>query len=188
MPELPHGWRVRNSEGEKKGPPVEEDGAYFSGSDSEEGSQVYGIDIKPDSEGWDDVEDDTEEVSIKCLLCDATFPTAKVMIEHSKEKHEFDFAGVQTQHSMLTLPPISCRFADSKQLDLDFYQSIKLVNYIRSEVLAGKQTPDVSTAAAWSDDKYLQPTLEDDALLFNLDEIDERPVPEDETVAGAPSE
>jgi hypothetical protein len=56
---------------------------------------------------------------------------------------------------------------------LDFYASIKLVNYIRSEVLAGKDKPDVEDPAAWADDKFLQPTLEDDALLFSLDELDE---------------
>ena len=63
---------------------------------------------------------------------------------------------------------------------------MKLVNYIRSEVLAGKQKPDVSNASSWADDKYLQPALDDDALLFSLDDIDERPVPEaDATKEGA---
>jgi hypothetical protein len=57
--------------------------------------------------------------------------------------------------------------------DLDFYATIKLVNYIRSEVLSGHATPDVSKPEAWADDKYLQPALADDALLFSLDELDE---------------
>lgn len=71
--------------------------------------------------------------------------------------------------------------------ELDFYASIKLVNYIRAEVKAGKERPDVSDPASWADDKYLQPTLEDDALLFGLDELDDTPV-EDETDAKAGDE
>lgn len=71
-------------------------------------------------------------------------------------------------------------------IDLDFYSSMKLVNYLRAEVKSGNARPEVNNAEAWADDKYLQPTLEDDALLFNLDDIDERPVPdEDATKAGA---
>ncbi|KXT05267.1 hypothetical protein AC578_8348 [Pseudocercospora eumusae] len=173
MPDLPHGWRMRNSAGEIAGPPIEEDGQYFSGDeygddDENRSVDINGLDIKPDSEGWDDVEDDTEHVSIKCLLCTETFPGAKVMIEHCKKAHDFDFLHIQTEHN------------------LDFYSSMKLVNYIRSEVLAGKQKPDVSNASSWADDKYLQPALEDDALLFSLDDIDERPVPEaDATKEGA---
>ena len=48
---------------------------------------------------------------------------------------------------------------------------IKLVNFIRSEVRSGNLTPDLSSGSAWEDDKYLQPVLEDDALLYSLDEI-----------------
>lgn len=106
MPDLPHGWRLRNRDGEIAGPPLEEDGAYFSGDDSADDENrsvgINGLDIKPDSEGWDDVEDDTEEVSIKCLLCEENFTGAKIMIEHCKNAHDFDFIQVQAKHSMLT--------------------------------------------------------------------------------------
>jgi protein arginine N-methyltransferase 3 len=54
---------------------------------------------------------------------------------------------------------------------LDFYGRIKLVNYIRSEVAKGNSKPDVSSFL-FQDDKYLQPVIEDDALLFSLDELD----------------
>jgi protein arginine N-methyltransferase 3 len=56
-------------------------------------------------------------------------------------------------------------------LDLDFYQSIKLVNYIRASVKEGNLTPDVSSSSSFVDDKWLQPVLEDDALLFSLDDL-----------------
>lgn len=54
---------------------------------------------------------------------------------------------------------------------LEFYELIKLVNYIRSEVKAQNTKPDVSSKEKFSDDKYLQPVLEDDALLFSIDEL-----------------
>lgn len=65
----------------------------------------------------------------------------------------------------------SLNVADICISDLDFYQSIKLVNYIRAAVKEGNLKPDVASATTFADDKYLQPVLEDDALLFSLDEI-----------------
>lgn len=35
----------------------------------------------------------------------------------------------------------------------------------------GNQSPDISSIARFEDEKYLKPVLEDDALLFTLDEI-----------------
>lgn len=55
--------------------------------------------------------------------------------------------------------------------DLDFLGLIKLVNYIRSEVQSGNPNPDVSSRSNFDDDKYLQPVLENDALLYSLDDI-----------------
>lgn len=107
MPELPHGWRMRNSEGEVKGPPPESDD-----SESDVGSNDgEPLDIRPDSPGWEDVEDDTESVNIQCLLCATTFPTAEAMLDHCNESHDFDFLGVQRQHSMLTLESRLCLLA-----------------------------------------------------------------------------
>jgi type I protein arginine methyltransferase len=58
------------------------------------------------------------------------------------------------------------------------------VNFIRSEVKAGKTPRDISKDDL-KDDKYLQPVLEDDALLFSLDDIveDGYPTSEDGGVA-----
>lgn len=58
-------------------------------------------------------------------------------------------------------------------LDLDFLDSIKLVNYVRTQVKAGNKTPDVSSKSQFEDDAYLKPVLEDDALLYSLDDIAE---------------
>lgn len=55
---------------------------------------------------------------------------------------------------------------------LDFFGMIKFVNYVRSEVKAGYPKPSVESPAAWEDEKFMQPVLEDDALLFSVDELE----------------
>ena len=57
--------------------------------------------------------------------------------------------------------------------ELDFYGTIKLVNYIRSMVSSGKADIGVPTKADIADDKYLQPVLANDALLFSLGDLPE---------------
>ena len=59
----------------------------------------------------------------------------------------------------------------SNMADLDFMGMVKLVNYVRSEVAAGNALPDVSASAAFRDDHYLKPVLDDDALLYSLNDI-----------------
>lgn len=56
--------------------------------------------------------------------------------------------------------------------DLDFLDTVKLVNYIRTQVKAGNMNPAVSSKEAFSDEVYLKPVLEDDALLYSIDELD----------------
>lgn len=68
---------------------------------------------------------------------------------------------------------------------MDFLDTIKLVNYIRSQVKAGNQTPDVSSKDKFADELYLKPVLEDDALLYSLDDIDDEA---EEPAAGTEAE
>lgn len=108
MPDLPHGWRMRNSSVDIRGPPVEEDGfAVHSGDEDSENGEP--LDIEPDSEGWEDVEDDTERLSVKCLLCDESFPAVKTMLSHSVQSHQFDLQKIRQNQSKCcdtcSLPP-----------------------------------------------------------------------------------
>lgn len=48
---------------------------------------------------------------------------------------------------------------------------VRLVNYFRSEVRSGNKSIDVSSKSIFEDARFLLPALEDDALLFSLDEI-----------------
>ncbi|KAJ5594775.1 uncharacterized protein N7459_000983 [Penicillium hispanicum] len=108
-----------------------------------------------DEEGWEDVEPDDETQPVVGLFSEQVFPDVRSMLKDCKEKHNFDLLKIQ------------------KELDLDFLDTIKLVNYIRSEVKAGNKTPDVSSKSRFDDDVYMKPVMEDDALLYSLDDITE---------------
>lgn len=56
---------------------------------------------------------------------------------------------------------------------LDFFGTIKLINYIRAQARDGNQKPDVSSKALFEDDRFLRPVLEDDALLYSLDDLED---------------
>ncbi|KAJ5924659.1 hypothetical protein N7466_008846 [Penicillium verhagenii] len=106
-------------------------------------------------EGWEDLEADDETQPVVDLFSDEVFPDARSMLSACKEKHQFDLLKIQ------------------KDLGLDFIETIKLVNYIRSEVKAGNKTPNVESKSKFDDDVYLKPVMEDDALLYSLDDITE---------------
>lgn len=65
------------------------------------------------SEGWDDVDEggDEESLEIVSLLDDKVFPDAQSMLEHLIGSFNFDFVAVRDR------------------IGLDFYGSIKLVNF-----------------------------------------------------------
>ncbi|KAJ1944356.1 hypothetical protein EC988_006009, partial [Linderina pennispora] len=109
---------------------------------------------------WDDWEDDELMTPMKCLFCTTTFQSAITLFRHVKQAHGFDFPKVRSS------------------LHLDFYQSMRLVNYIRK---LEKSDPDFARVSGFSvtgtegflnDDEYLKPVLEDDTLLYALDELD----------------
>ena len=58
--------------------------------------------------------------------------------------------------------------------DLDYIGTVKLVNYIRSQVKTGNKSPDLSSKTIFQDHQFLQPVLEDDALLYSLDDLDKQ--------------
>lgn len=125
-------------------------------SDSEDSSSSIGSRL--DDEGWDDIEADEEEsMQVISLLDDSVFPDVLSMLAHCKTKHNFDFLAVR------------------QKLQLDFHGSVKLVNYVRQRVHDGKSVTEAISSSDISDDKYLKPVLDDDALiigLFDLPEIE----------------
>jgi type I protein arginine methyltransferase len=58
-------------------------------------------------------------------------------------------------------------------IELDFLDRVQLINFVRSEVKEGRPLPKVWTTSLFEDEQYLKPSLEDDAVLYSLDDIDE---------------
>jgi protein arginine N-methyltransferase 3 len=125
------------------------------GSPSSGSSDASDILDMRDEEGWEDAEPDVEETQFISLMDDEVFTDLMQMLNHCKEKHNLDFLGIRSK------------------LGLDFYGNIKLVNYLRSQVHSGQSIPSDLTRKDFDDEKYLKPVLEDDAVLFTLDDLPE---------------
>ena len=149
---------MTNNAGSFAGPAPPEDEYEAPSDEDDEGSddtpiEEKGLDIRPDSPGWEDVEADTEDLSVQCLLCPQQFSTSPLMLGHCEDSHNFDFVSVVKQHG------------------LDFYGTIKYINLIRLRVQESMPDPqELDTAALESDDRA-KPTMENDALLFSLDDV-----------------
>merc|ERR1712000_710414 len=91
---------------------------------------------------WQDVENDEEAQTVVSLLDDQTFSNSSEMLAHCKQKH-----------------------------GLDFHGAIKLVNFVRSQAQKGEALPESISKEDLSSDELLKPVLENDALLFTLDEV-----------------
>jgi protein arginine N-methyltransferase 3 len=132
--------------------PARDTARSTSSSGSSENSDI--LDMKND-DGWEDAEPDEEETPFISLLDDEVFMDIYAMLNHCKEKYNCDFLEIR------------------QRLALDFYGSIKLVNFIRSQVHHGNNVSQDITLKDIEDEKYLKPVLEDDALLFSLDDLPE---------------
>lgn len=108
-----------------------------------------------DDEGWEDAEPDEEVTHFISLLDDEVFTDIMSMLNHCTDKYKFDFLDTR------------------QRLGLDFYGTVKFVNFIRSQVHSGLAIPEPISRDDFEDEIYLKPVLEDDALLFTLDELPE---------------
>ena len=102
---------------------------------------------------WEDVEPANEKVSFVSLFDDSVFDDVNELLTYDQKNYHFDFR------------------RSRRELELDFEASVKLINYVRSEVKAARRNIDVSSRTLFEDDRYMKPVLEDDALLYNLDDI-----------------
>ncbi|CAG5124596.1 unnamed protein product, partial [Candidula unifasciata] len=120
-----------------------------------------------------------------CLFCDETTVAVTELLEHMKETHSFDLHELSTK------------------LQLNFYQKVKIINFIRKQVYLnicygcqqtfnGKEellahlnefpthSQNLPDAEVWDQEIYFVPTYEDDGLLCCLeDDVD------DDTADGA---
>ncbi|WYZ37427.1 hypothetical protein EsH8_II_000933 [Colletotrichum jinshuiense] len=122
-------------------------------------------DVSSDGSDWEDAEPEEEEtLAYISLLDDAVFPDLTAMLQHCREKHNFDFIAIR------------------RRLGLDFFGTVKLVNFVRQHTHDGAALPEAITAEDVSDDRFLKPVIEDDALIMSLTELD---LDDDESPGGA---
>lgn len=143
---------------------------HGSSEDSEEDEE--GDDWIFDVDDEDEDEDEESSPSFLCLFCDAVHSSCASLFEHCSSAHRFDFGGIR------------------KALGLDFYGSVKLVNYVRSQVAKNRcwscglecvsnqdllnhlheanSLEDVKLHV--DNDEYLNPFLQEDPLLYSFDE------------------
>ncbi|KAJ8099172.1 S-adenosyl-L-methionine-dependent methyltransferase [Lipomyces tetrasporus] len=89
-----------------------------------------------------------------CLFCEITFDDSDAVWDHCVKDHDFDFKKLR------------------RGLGLDFFGKVKLINYVRSQVKAGNQ-PELNRPELFLEDsQFLKPTLQDDALLFGIQDDD----------------
>ncbi|KAF2812208.1 S-adenosyl-L-methionine-dependent methyltransferase [Mytilinidion resinicola] len=115
----------------------------------------------PDA-GWAEVEDEDDAVSIKCFFCEQTFASPTAMCDHCKADEGFDF------------------LAAKARMNLDFIGTIEFINYIRSQALLGHRDFNMDKET-FEIEAYGRSPLDDDPLLYSLDDLptDETPAQED---------
>ncbi|KAJ9463079.1 putative protein arginine N-methyltransferase 3 [Diplonema papillatum] len=107
-----------------------------------------------DEDKWSDYEGDGADLvgPTKCLLTDDMFDSATLALAASEEKG-LKFAAATKGKST--------------------YIKMKVVNFVREAVSCGKTVDEINASLVsreWEDDKYLKPFLENDPLLFTLDD------------------
>ena len=117
-----------------------------------EDTQSQSSDASDDS-NWLDVEPDIESLDFVSLFDDRHFATLQEMLDHCKTRHSFDLQ------------------ATMARLHLDFLGTVKLVNFIRSASQKNQTLPERISLSDFNDENYLKPILENDAVLFSLDDL-----------------
>ncbi|KAG6001079.1 hypothetical protein E4U21_004698 [Claviceps maximensis] len=107
------------------------------------------------SEGstWLDVEPDVENIEFVSLCDGQTFSTLSEMLQYCKRQHNFNL--LETIH----------------RLQLDFLGAVRLINFVRIHVRDKSTLPQQISREDIDDERYLSPVIENDAVIFSLDEV-----------------
>jgi hypothetical protein len=108
-------------------------------------ASIISSDSESNSGDWQD--DSTISFLCPCTPCTLTFDSPETLFSHCLESHSLDF------------------YKTVKGCDV--YQRIRLINFLRSGYT------DVESGAWKTDDTFLKPVLEDDAILYALLEDDD---------------
>ncbi|XP_053174879.1 zinc finger protein 277 [Scomber japonicus] len=131
--------------------------------------------VDEEDDDWSDWQ--AHPVSAVCLFCDHQSETMEQIYTHMKETHDFDLHKLRME------------------LNLRFYQQVKLVNYIRRQIhqsrcygcqekfdsradvlrhiVAEDHTMKLPEISTWDQPQYYFPTYENDALLCTLSDSDD---------------
>jgi protein arginine N-methyltransferase 3 len=113
---------------------------------------------------WEDPEEDVR-YEFKAFHDDMIFDSLESLYAYERQAYSFNLQALR------------------KTYKLDLYGTIRLVNFVRQTKTPGAQLGE-RIAEVVKDDKWLQPALEDDAVLFHLAEDDDE---ETETAQEAPA-
>lgn len=115
-------------------------------------------DESEDSDGQEDEWEEEPDFSsqyFKCLFSDQYFPTAEACLQHIIDNFGFDLEGM------------------AMEMQLSFYEVMKLINYIRFMSARGSSYTDViktlDDSQPWNSIDYLFPTFPDDQLLYSFE-------------------
>ncbi|KAL8734363.1 MAG: hypothetical protein Q9166_001561 [cf. Caloplaca sp. 2 TL-2023] len=108
-----------------------------------------------DEDEWKDIEPDDLGPSYVSLGGTTKFSNIEDFLQDAKKNHGVD------------LLEIKDRYAE----DLETYGMIKLINFVREQVSQDLFQPVISPKSFLEGDRYMKPFIEDDALLYSIDEI-----------------
>lgn len=130
-----------------------------------------------DDSDWSEWEDRNQEMAIICLFCEHKENEFEVLLRHMATIHHFDF--------------------DAETKDLNFYQKVKFVNYVRRKIhlkqcLSCSKTCDSDIMnhmtgsnhlrcdpSEFEKPEYFFPTFEDDSFLCHLDNFNDEEISDD---------
>ncbi|CAI9724398.1 finger 277 [Octopus vulgaris] len=135
-----------------------------------ESSEEFSTDFDCE-ENWDGWHDESGSTAV-CLFCDFSSADADILLQHMKDSHGLDLNLLKKEHN------------------LDFYQQVKLINYIRRQVHLLKciscdkqfeskdvlmlhlhssgHSQQIPKSNMWMQPQYYFPTYENDNLLCQL--------------------
>lgn len=111
-----------------------------------------------------------------CFFCNSSYDKPEKVYSHMKEDHEFDFVLLQ------------------QEMQLSFYQQVKLINYVRRQIYLAKRDGskdivsmirnDLKSTTKWNQPQYYFSTYEDDVILCQIEDKEGLFEPEDTFVIG----
>ncbi|GFS26565.1 zinc finger protein 277 [Elysia marginata] len=152
-------------------------GKNWESLQQEDARLIKNKDESDEEDEWADWNDECQH-KVVCLFCDSACSDQQDLHKHMKENHAFDLQDV------------------NQKLQLNFYQKVKLINFIRRQVyhktcygcqecfpdkpqLTAHMTKDTDhinklpEASIWDQSQYFFPTYEDDNLLCHLEDDDD---------------